>query len=219
VRRLVAPLVLALAAAAPAQAAPAKGPAPVKRTAAVKRAASAPAKRREIVCFKKTLRVGGRAVRRKVCRPRRKAAAKRPAPAIPLAPPAAQPLAPPAATPATPAPPAATAPAVERAPLCLDSSPWVGATAEDVAGVFRLTLSRACVRAGRVLVQLRNRDLQPHNVWAVAAGRAPREVVADLDPETTGQGAADLDAGDWTLYCAIPGHGSMTRALTVTPAS
>jgi hypothetical protein len=43
-------------------------------------------------------------------------------------------------------------------------------------------------------------------------------VVAEVDPEQGAQGSAPLTAGEWTLFCSIDGHESMTRALAVTPA-
>ena len=174
-------------------------------------------KRAEIVCFKKTVRVKGRAVRKQVCRARRTAATTpgRFRPAVPPADPSA-PAAPPAAPPPLAADVVLPVPAVE---VCPDASPWVGATAEDAGGVFRLTLSRACVRAGTVLFDVRNRDLQDHDLWVRSAVVAGQEVVTDVAPGAGGQGSASLAAGQWTLYCSIDGHGSMTRTLTVTPAS
>jgi hypothetical protein len=188
----------------------------------------APAKRAEVVCFKKTVwvpakrRAGaatrrGRMVRKTVCRARRRLAPPRAFdPAVPPAPDVV-----PAAPPASTSAPVAAAPAAAAAPpvfVCPDDSPWVGATAEDVGGVFRLRLTRSCVRAGTVMFDVRNRDLQPHDLWVRATGAAPRRVVAEVDPEQGAQGSAPLTAGEWTLFCSIDGHESMTRALTVTPA-
>jgi hypothetical protein len=217
VRRLAATILAAALALAPAGAEARRGP----------------AKRPEVVCFKKTVwvpakrRAGaatrrGRMVRKTVCRARRKAApAKAFDPAVPPVPdvapaaPAASTSAPVAAAPVAAALVAAAAPPVV---VCPDDSPWVGATAEDAGGVFRLRLTRSCVRAGTVLFDVRNRDLQPHDLWVRAPGAAPRPVVAEVAPEQGAQGSAPLTAGEWTLFCSIDGHESMTRALTVTPA-
>jgi hypothetical protein len=111
----------------------------------------------------------------------------------------------------TPPPPAA--------PLC-DPSPWLGVTAEDVAGVFRLRLTRKCVPAGTVLFQFRNVDLAEHNLWAegVEPAAPDRQIVPGTPGETTVTASADLSAGQWRLYCALPGHETMSRLVDVTPA-
>ena len=120
---------------------------------------------------------------------------------------------------ASPAPPvAATPPPPLPAPLC-DPSPWLGAIAEDVDG-FRLRLTRTCVPAGTVLFQFRNNDLAFHNLWAegTAPARPARQVVEDTPGETMVTRSAPLTAGEWRLYCSLPGHEAMTRLVDVTPA-
>jgi len=200
VRRLAAAL-LALAVLAPA------GEAPAARK-----------KPREIVCFKTTVVKKGKKVRRKVCRPRRAVKAKPKAAPVVAPPPLAGPTAP-LSTPAPAAPqaPAAAAPAPF---VCESASMWLGATAEDPTGTgARLTLSRQCVRAGRVLVQLRNTDSQDHNLWAESPAGVRTEVVGDLAGlGPAADGAVDVTPGAWRFYCDIWGHESMTRTLTVTPA-
>ena len=119
-------------------------------------------------------------------------------------------------TPSFAAPPA---PAEEPPePLC-DPSPWLGAIAEDVDG-FRLRLTRTCVPEGTVLFQFRNEDLAFHNLWAEGTqpARAAREVVGDTPGETMVTASETLAAGEWRLYCSLPGHEAMTRPVTVTPA-
>ena len=108
-------------------------------------------------------------------------------------------------------------PAPAPAPACDLTSPWLGVTAEDADGAFRLRLSRTCVPAGTVRVQLRNRDLQPHNLYAegVAPAAPRRAVVADLDGEQSTTAAVDLAAGTWRLLCTLPGHEGMTQTVTV----
>ena len=188
------------------------------------------AKKREIVCCKKTAQAkDGRTVRRRVCRPRRRAV---PRPAASLAAPtpapqAAAPAAPgPVPAPATPG--AAAGPSADvigdvvltGPPLCGDDSPWVSFTADDPLGVGgRLWTIKPCARAGRLLVQLRNLDAQDHNVWVDGPGTPARVVVADLEAGQTGQGQVDVTPGDWRFFCAIPGHTAMSRTLAVTPAS
>jgi hypothetical protein len=175
----------------------------------------------------------GRKVMKKVCRkPTRRASARRPAakpgPTVAQRPTAVAPVrtiatSPPAAelqpAPGGPDAPAAApaGPPVGAAPAC-DPSPWLGTRAEDANGAFRLVLTRGCVPAGTVRVQLVNRDLQPHNVYVqgLEPAVAPRAVVGDVDGETTGTGAVDLAPGRWRFYCAIEGHESMTGTVTAT---
>jgi hypothetical protein len=118
--------------------------------------------------------------------------------------------------PATPPPPpAGEAPA--PAPLC-DPSPWLGVNAEDRNGTFRFRLTRTCVPAGTVLFQFRNNDLADHNLWAegVLPARAPRRIVDQTPGETTVQASAQMDAGEWRLYCSFAGHETMSRTIDVT---
>jgi hypothetical protein len=176
----------------------------------------------KVVCFKKTVKTeSGRKVRKKVCRPRRKATAKPKAKA--LTPPTAAPLAPPAiptsgegAGPsAVLGMPAAPAPA---APVCVpEDSEWLTVTALDVNARFTLRLSRTCLRAGRTVVQYQNTDAQEHDLWVEGTSPliAKREVVASAAPESLEQAEANLTAGEWRLFCAIPGHGTMSRTVSV----
>ena len=184
-------------------------------------AAKRPAKRAQVVCFKKA--------GKKVCRKRRavrKPAPLRlsvPAPAPIAAPPAEAAAAPVLPTPSlTPLPPAETsasetAPAPAAAQPDCGTSPWGGYVAEDRDGVFRLSGRRACVPGTTVLFQLVNRDAQEHNLYAEGLSpRAPkRAIVASLDPEQTAEASATLAAGEWRLFCDIEGHGTMSRTLTV----
>jgi hypothetical protein len=126
------------------------------------------------------------------------------APVVPAGAPAEEGVAPP-----PPPPPA---------PAC-DPSPWVGVTAEDVNG-FRLRLSRLCVPEGTVLFQFRNNDIAFHNVYAEGTDpvRASRQVVGDTPGETVVTASEQLAAGEWRLYCSLPGHEAMSRPLDVTPA-
>ena len=103
--------------------------------------------------------------------------------------------------------------------VACDPSPWVGAIAEDVDG-FRLRLTRTCVPEGTVLFQFRNEDLAFHNLWAEGTEpvRAAREVVGDTPGETMVTASEQMAAGEWRLYCSLPGHEAMTRPVTVTPA-
>jgi len=181
-------------------------------------AAKKPRKRAQVVCFKKA--------GKKVCRKRRvvrKAATPQPA----VLPPAVS--APAAAVESVPAPsapaPAVTAPVAapaDPAPLVpapdCGTSPWVGYTAADVDGVFKLIGRRTCVPGPTVLFQLVNRDAQEHNLYAegISPAAPKRAIVATVDPAQTVEVSATLPAGEWRLFCDIEGHGTMSRTLTVT---
>ena len=178
-------------------------------------AAKKPAKRKqEIVCFKKS--------GKKVCRPRRKPAKPTPyVPRVPLAQltesapqPAAPQADPGASSPINPTTPAnqAAIPVQAPPPECASTSPWVGYTAEDVDGVFRLTGKRTCVPGPNVMFQLRNIDAQEHNLHLEGQG----EVIGDVEPGATKEAGATLAAGSYRLFCAIEGHETMSRTLTVT---
>ena len=133
--------------------------------------------------------------------------------------PSAAPIEPPSwpADPATvPQPdPVPQSPPAAPVPTC-GTSPWVGYTAEDVGnGDFRLTGKRACVPGPNVLFQLRNADEVEHNLFA-SKGTDTRAIFVEVLPGETKEASAALAPGDWTLFCAIAGHGAMTRTLTVT---
>jgi hypothetical protein len=128
-------------------------------------------------------------------------------------------LAPSNTTPTVPAPTelGEAAPAVPAAPVCTAGpSPWLGAIAEDVGG-FRLRLTRTCMRAGRVLIDFQNRDLQPHNLYAegIEPKVAAKRIAADLDGDESLEAETELSAGQWRVYCAIDGHEAMTQRLDV----
>jgi hypothetical protein len=176
-----------------------------------------PAKRAKIVCFKKK--------GKKVCRPKRKPAKRvapapvaLPIPAAPLAPAGGQ--SPVAASPSSASSPQGTDPLSVVAPVKPDcgTSPWVGYTAADVNGVFKLTGTRTCVPGPNVLFQLRNVDAQDHNLYAegIAPAAPSRAVIANVLPGETEDAGVALTAGEWRLYCDIEGHESMSRTLTVT---
>ena len=187
-----------------------------------------PAKRAKVVCFKKSHHPPAKRKGKRVCRrAKRKPAAKKAAP-VKRAP--ATSIAIPKTAPALVTGPAASAPAATTAetttttttttvvkPDC-GTSPWVGYTAEDVAGVFRFTGKRACVPGPEVLFQVNNRDAQDHNLYAEGViPPAPRRVIfEDVKPREVVEAAATLAPGEWRLLCTISGHGSMTRTLIVT---
>jgi hypothetical protein len=189
-------------------------------------AAAVAPKKREVVCFKKTVKTkSGRTVRRKVCRARRKLAPKvksgpvMPGPSGELPPAIAPAPGTPAPTPTgTPAPtPVATPIPVPAAPVCVpEDTEWLTATALDVDQKFVLRLSRTCLRAGRTIVRLQNQDAQEHDLWAEGtAPKVARRAVTSAGPESMTQADVDLTAGEWRLFCSIPGHGNMSRTVNV----
>jgi hypothetical protein len=173
-------------------------------------------KRAKVVCFKKK--------GKRVCRKRRpvvkKRAAAAPAPvAAPLtAPTVSAPAVAPAPAP-TADPPSAPTPfeIVPPKPDC-GTSPWVGYNAEDIGnGDFRLLGTRSCVPGPDVIFQLRNLDAVEHNLYAegIAPASAPRVIVTNAEPGDTINANATLTAGQWRLFCSLPGHDQMSRTLTV----
>jgi hypothetical protein len=84
---------------------------------------------------------------------------------------------------------------------------FVGVTASDVDGNFRLALSRPAVAAGNVTVELRNTDKGPHDLWIEPDGGGP--AVAKFDPaapDAVVRKQVVLPKGEWYLYCTLPGH-------------
>jgi hypothetical protein len=189
------------------------------------KAAAAPSHKAaaKIVCFKRTVRTrAGRKVRRKVCRARRKVVAKRPAAAPVAAVPAPVVAAPVPVVPPVPvvAPGLPGGPVTPGAPApaCVpDATDRLLGTARDLNGRFVLGLSRLCLRSGRTIVQLRNDDLQDHNLWleGISTAAAARAVIATAEPGTTAEAEMSLTAGTWRLYCSLPGHENMSRTVTV----
>jgi azurin len=98
-----------------------------------------------------------------------------------------------------------------------EDSEWLTATALDVSQRFVLRLSRTCLRAGTTIVQLQNQDAQEHDLWAEGTSPvvAKREVVESAAPESMAQAETQLTAGEWRLFCSIPGHGTMSRTVSV----
>lgn len=105
-------------------------------------------------------------------------------------------------------------------PGCAEPSSSLGVTARDDMAQPRFTLSRSCVTAGTVSVQLQNQGEDPHDLRlrpAGAASTAPVHLVPDEDPYElpawSGMGAPPTDsasvaltAGDWYLWCDLLLH-------------
>jgi hypothetical protein len=73
------------------------------------------------------------------------------------------------------------------------------------------------VPAGDLTVFFRNEDVSDHNLWIEGPGN-----VLERISDTVGEGdgawrTLAVTAGQWRLFCSLPDHGAMTRALTVSP--
>jgi uncharacterized cupredoxin-like copper-binding protein len=86
-----------------------------------------------------------------------------------------------------------------------------------VAREWSLVLSRSTLPAGRALVQLQNFGEDAHNLRIESASTALDVPLAEAGEVQEADGT--LPAGDYKVYCALPGHESagMRGRLTVTP--
>jgi hypothetical protein len=95
---------------------------------------------------------------------------------------------------------------------CAEPASALGVIARDSAG-FEFTLSRPCVSAGSVAVELDNRGedahalaLRPAGPPAPPAHRVPGPYPAEVEPGLQAGADLELSAGDWYLWCDLPGH-------------
>ena len=109
------------------------------------------------------------------------------------------------------------------APLtCAVPSSSLGVVARDATG-SSFTLSRACVTAGQVTVELNNQGEDPHNVFLrPISGPDPRYSIPADPPYELGQLSQEeatfgLAAGEWYLWCDLLLHEEqgMNAYLTV----
>jgi hypothetical protein len=114
-----------------------------------------------------------------------------------------------------PAPGGAPAPDAPSSPAPNLPAPAarLGVTARE----WSLVLSRSTLPAGRVIVQLQNIGEDAHNLRIESAAAALDVPLAEAGELQQGDGA--LPAGDYKVYCALPGHEAqgMRARLTVTP--
>lgn len=116
--------------------------------------------------------------------------------APPVKAPVKAPVAPPTVTP--PTPPPATAHRVQVQ-----------------AHEFYLTLSRPQVDAGDTTVEFVNRGEDPHDLRLRPADGADSLGLPETPSLGTASGVFGLAAGDWTLYCSLPGHESLGMKATL----
>jgi hypothetical protein len=117
----------------------------------------------------------------------------------------------PGTAPVAPAPPAAPAPPVDPAPV----STKLGVVARE----WSLVLSRSTLPAGQAVVQLQNFGEDAHNlrIERVDGGGSFDVPLAESGELQKAEGA--VTAGDYRIYCTLPGHDAqgMHARLTVTP--
>lgn len=106
------------------------------------------------------------------------------------------------------------------APACDESASNLGVIARDLTG-FTFTLSRPCVSAGVVSVQLNNQGDDAHALALRPAGsgaavyRLPGPHPSELEPGTQVSGDLQLSAGDWYLWCDLPLHEEQGMNVTL----
>lgn len=86
----------------------------------------------------------------------------------------------------------------------------------DPSGSLAYTTDKATAKAGKVTVNFTNSSPVPHDVAIEDSGGetiAETEVLAEGSDSTT----AELEPGEYTFYCSVPGHrqAGMEGTLTV----
>jgi hypothetical protein len=98
---------------------------------------------------------------------------------------------------------------------CPEPSANLGVTARDDMSLPRYSLSRSCVTAGAVSVQLNNQGEDPHHVFMrplgttegdAAVKRLPGTAPFEVPPGMQGSDTFNLSAGTWYLWCDLLLH-------------
>lgn len=110
-----------------------------------------------------------------------------------------------AADPVAPADPGFAAPVVAST---------LGVEARDIDG-FLLRLTRTAVPAGNLTIFFRNLDSSKHNLWIAPPAGSSMQISDDVGEGAGATKTVPVTPGSWRLYCALEGHGSMTRSLAV----
>jgi plastocyanin len=94
------------------------------------------------------------------------------------------------------------------------------ARVQVVATEFRLTLSRARVRAGEAIVELVNQGEDGHDLRIRRVGGTTTRSWPVVRPGRYVDRELRLRAGRYVLWCSLPGHRAlgMQATLVVTPA-
>lgn len=93
----------------------------------------------------------------------------------------------------------------------------VGVKAYDRSGTFVFETTRSTVRTGELTVSFHNYDLDDHNLWfegtspLVSPVKLSDAIPLHGDVTTT----VTVAAGAYRFFCTVPGHSTMTKALTV----
>jgi hypothetical protein len=124
-------------------------------------------------------------------------------------PPASRP-APRTPKPPTPRPPRVGAPSPPPKPKPL-------ARVQVIAREFTLTLSRRTFAAGVVAIELDNFGQDPHDLRVERADSPATGFSFELArPRTVSSRKLELSAGEWKLYCTLPGHEELGMSARVT---
>ena len=101
-------------------------------------------------------------------------------------------------------------PGPPAAPTCDVPSSNLGVIARDESGLnLSYTLSRSCVTAGQVTVELNNQGEDPHNVFLRPLSGAdpgysiPGSDPFELPPDSQEATAFNLTPGEWYLWCTL----------------
>jgi hypothetical protein len=88
-----------------------------------------------------------------------------------------------------------------------------------VAREFSLALSRQALPAGRAAIELVNQGQDPHDL-RVERADAPSTgfSFALARPHAVASQKLDLTAGEWKLYCTLPGHEALGMSARITVA-
>jgi plastocyanin len=102
----------------------------------------------------------------------------------------------------------------EPAPAATDGGGSTLELAADPGGDFSFDQTELTASAGEVTINLTNEASIPHNIAVEGGG------VDDVSDTVTGDSTSltvTLEAGEYTFYCAVPGHreGGMEGTLTV----
>lgn len=93
----------------------------------------------------------------------------------------------------------------------------VGVKAYDRSGTFVFETTRSTVRTGELTVSFHNYDLDDHNLWFEGTSPLVSPVMLSdaipLHGDVTS--TVTVAAGAYRFFCTVPGHSTMTKALTV----
>ncbi len=80
---------------------------------------------------------------------------------------------------------------------------------------FRLTLSRASIKAGPAIIQLANYGEDDHDLRLQRLGGKRVYAIGTVSPGDVGELDAKLLAGKYKLWCGLPGHAALGMRATL----